>query len=205
MAGCVHGAACGRCHLCTWSKKSLKMEAAWTQGSAISDDSKPIVSIGSIGHPTQCAWPCRFMKRAAGCHNKVGRNWEAVHLVCLDPYSKWSRRVSNLCLTRIFHATHAEIETETDKISKNIYKQQYKQTIFLHGQKGGSCFWLVHCAYGVVTEATCSRCHLCSWSKTTLKIEAAAKRLQPAMGSATNWLCIPYQLISASDAPGSTI
>ncbi|CAK8997504.1 unnamed protein product [Durusdinium trenchii] len=28
-AGCVHGISCGRCHLCTWSKSSLKMEARW--------------------------------------------------------------------------------------------------------------------------------------------------------------------------------
>lgn len=28
-AGCVHGAACARCHLCAWSKTSLKMQAAW--------------------------------------------------------------------------------------------------------------------------------------------------------------------------------
>eukprot|EP00435_Cladocopium_sp_Y103_P044054 s935_g12.t1 len=74
-AGCVHGAACARCHLCTWSKTSLKMETAWKKAHSTvaeeSDGSKAIVSLGSIGHPQQCAWACRFMKRPAGCHNKA--------------------------------------------------------------------------------------------------------------------------------------
>lgn len=118
-AGCVHGAACARCHLCAWSKTSLKMQAAWKKAhSAEADGSKAIVSVGSIGHPQQCAWACRFMKRSAGCHNK----------------------------------------------------------------------------------AACPRCHLCTWSKATLKMEAAAKRLQPM---AMQIACIPatyntYQLVSAN-------
>eukprot|EP00931_Biecheleriopsis_adriatica_P022398 TRINITY_DN14404_c0_g1_i1.p1 TRINITY_DN14404_c0_g1~~TRINITY_DN14404_c0_g1_i1.p1 ORF type:complete len:517 (-),score=94.73 TRINITY_DN14404_c0_g1_i1:21-1571(-) len=72
-AGCIHGTSCARCHLCVWSKATLKLEKAaktWAGEFSLEQSPGTFASLGSVGHPYHCAWPCRFMKRPAGCLRK---------------------------------------------------------------------------------------------------------------------------------------
>jgi len=90
--GCRDGVRCRACHLCFWRRDENSNKTQQEQGSAdvsmvgdtndgvgsigdssnvgvASDKVAYALSVGSRGHPHQCASACRYVRRKSGCRN----------------------------------------------------------------------------------------------------------------------------------------
>ncbi|CAE7736214.1 IPCS1, partial [Symbiodinium necroappetens] len=144
-----------------------------------------VCSIGSLGHPWGCAWACRFMKRGAGCVH--GRQCTRCHLCT------WSKGVLKM------EKKWKDAQQAPDGMAASIGSRGHPE----------HCAWA--CRFmkreaGCINKELCPRCHLCTWSKATLKREQAAKKLQQASVSVA-YAGIPQPvpfMVQAMEQPGTS-
>lgn len=101
--GCKDGAQCLNCHICFWRRDECKkvkacpvpnVVEAQSSLKAIAGVDNPgfekittLCSVGTQGHPHNCASPCRYVRRKTGCRNGAA---------CVDCHAcLWSRNAPN--------------------------------------------------------------------------------------------------------------
>jgi hypothetical protein len=88
--GCRDGEKCTDCHACRWQRNPQeKQKPPAARKVKIQEEPSSCPSVGSIGHPHSCAFPCKYNSKANGC--KDGKLCTRCHLC---HWSRWSDKMS---------------------------------------------------------------------------------------------------------------
>mmetsp|Transcript_29837 Transcript_29837/g.54656 ORF Transcript_29837/g.54656 Transcript_29837/m.54656 type:complete len:328 (+) Transcript_29837:84-1067(+) len=130
-SGCLNGAKCLRCHKCDWRQaprtkapplgfeempKKLPFEPCSPKFQLLAA-ANGIPSVGSIGHPYQCASACKYATKANGC--KDGSACVRCHLC------QWSRS-----LEKTYAANRATLANATAQLGASAFSAAlFNQTL----------------------------------------------------------------------------